>query len=112
MRSLFLLFVCILFLCLIKTAPPKQEKLERVVVERDVTIHFNGNLFLPKTIQMGEEKVNSSFVILTVAGKKYRYVKCYNNFCLSGVAKEVPVVKGDKISSTVPVNLFIAKEIE
>lgn len=112
MKSLFLLVVCILLLGFLKLAPVGAEKIERRDINSSEVIDFNGKLFVPQTIQTGEEKVNTNFVVLTVEGKKYRYIRKYNSFYLSGEAEEVPVVKGDKIVTTFPVTLFFARIVE
>lgn len=99
---------------LLKTVQKEEGKTK--LIRRDLqsseVIDFSGTLFLPKTIQYKQDVVNRNFEKIVVAGKTYQYVTCYNGYCLVGEAREVPVVKGDLVSVSIPAKLFFSKELE
>lgn len=111
MRNLFLLAVCIALLLILKEKHVN-EKLERLDINRSEVIDFNGKLFLPLTIPFGETEVNTNVVMISIAGKNYRYDRKYRNeFYLDGESREVPVVRGDKVTVSKPMRLFFAREM-
>lgn len=120
MRNLFLLFVVIVMVSLLKEVKKpvevpavkvKSYKMERLDIVKQQQLDFSGTLFLPQTLPMSDYFVNTGFRNITVAGKNYQYVKCISGFCLAGVAKEVPVYKGQLIKVNGPTKLFFEREI-
>lgn len=111
MRNLFLLLTCLLLFAAIKGT--KKDKLEVLYIENTaITVNFNGKLFLPKTLPTLEKKVNTNVVVLMVNGKKFHYVKCYNQYCLiNNISREIPVFAGTKVSSQIATKLFFTKEL-
>ena len=124
MRNLFLLLVvivCFLFLKEIRPGKPapavKQEKLQPLYIEKSQTINSTGVIFLPVTIQLGEEVVKPKYIALTIAGTFYLYksTEGFKQLYLlqNARAKEVPVVSGDvvRVTGTDSVKLFFAEEV-
>lgn len=105
-NNLFLLMVCIILLFVLKQAKAV-EVLEQVEVNNSFHYLKAGKVFIPKTIN----NVNSYRELLLVAGKTYIYEPCYNNLCLVGEAREVPVNTGAVVYSTTKLKLFVSREL-
>lgn len=104
-------FAILIFLVgIISFLSPHRTVLERIDLESSVTLEFDGTFFLPRTLPKYELNVKDRFATITLAGKNYRYVDCFSGFCLSNdFVREVPVKKGDVVSSTIPAKLFFLK---
>jgi hypothetical protein len=117
MKNLFILFVFIILVLTIKGQRTEKRKqvLERIDVEKSQVLHFNGSLFLPRTIQVDENKVKVGAIILSLQGKNYTYTTLYDNrtyfLDLSQDVTELRVEKGDVVRINVPTKLFFAKEV-
>jgi len=112
-KNLFLIFVAITMVLLLKEVK-KKEKLVILTVEKSQLIDFSGSVFLPVTIPTGEQKVKPKELELSIAGKVYRYREGLNGFYLiePTEAFEVPIKSGDeiRITGTDSVKLFFERE--
>lgn len=115
-RNFFLLFISILLLLVLKESKSRVTTLVPLYIEKSQSVDFTGTLFIPKTLSINDELVNKNklrVINLNVAGNNYRYERRYesNTFWFSGLAREVQLRVGDKITSSVPVKLFVLKEL-
>lgn len=113
MRNLFLIFVAITLVLLLREVKGKSQLLV-LTIEKSQLIDFTGVVFLPKNLPSSEGEVKHKQLELSIAGKIYRYKPKYNEFYLEGEAQELPVKNGDRITitGTDSVKLFFAREDE
>jgi regulator of protease activity HflC (stomatin/prohibitin superfamily) len=116
MRSIFLLFICVVLLVSMKKYQPKGKRLERIEIEKSQVLRFGGTFFLPRTITIDEGSVKVGAVVLSLQGKNYTYERLYDNRTYflnpSQSVREIEVNKGDKVACNVKATLFFAVERE
>lgn len=111
MKNLFLLFVCIVMLLVLKERQVK-EVMERRDVQHTEVLDFNGTFFLPRTLPFDEGRVNTKRIEISIDGKKYRYVEIQRIHWLVGrEADEIRVYRGQTVRTSVPLKLFFMKEV-
>ena len=112
MKNIFLFFVMILLMLILRETKTK-EQIQVLDVNKTTSINFNGKMFLPRTLPWETEPVNDYRFYIKLAGKDYHYVKQYGRFTLeqNTEADEITVRSGDSLKVSGKTKLIFAKEL-